>query len=68
MPMPPRPFTFVCDNCGWKQTVVPLSDALRPGEWFERCPKCGSKELRMRRQGGWRKRWRSFCGGVDGCK
>jgi len=34
MPMPPRPFTFVCDNCGWKQTVVPLSDALRPGEWF----------------------------------
>lgn len=51
MPMPPRPFTFVCDNCGWKQTVAPLSDAQRPGEWFGRCPKCGSKELRTRAAG-----------------
>jgi predicted RNA-binding Zn-ribbon protein involved in translation (DUF1610 family) len=48
MPMPPMPFTFVCDNCGWKQTVAPLSDALRPGEWFARCPKCASEELTRR--------------------
>ncbi len=51
MPMRPRPFTFVCDNCGWKQTVAPLSDVLRPGEWFERCPKCGSQKLRQRAAG-----------------
>lgn len=51
MPIPPRPFTVVCDKCGWKKTVAPLSDALRRGEWFEQCPRCGNKELRMRAAG-----------------
>lgn len=48
MPFPPKPFTFVCDKCGWKKTVAPLSDALRPGERFEQCPRCGSQALRKR--------------------
>lgn len=48
MPMKPRPFTFVCGECGWKKSVVPQSDALGPGEWFKLCPKCGSEALKMR--------------------
>nr|WP_225923548.1 MULTISPECIES: DNA repair protein RadA [Pseudomonas] len=48
MPIKPRPFTFVCDECGWKKTVAPRSDALRPGDWFARCPKCGSEALSHR--------------------
>ena len=51
MPMKPRPFTYVCEECGWKKTVAPRSDALGPGEWFDQCPKCGSKALRMRAAG-----------------
>ncbi|OZY59793.1 hypothetical protein CJF39_09620 [Pseudomonas lundensis] len=51
MPIPPRPFNLVCDKCGWKKTVAPLSDALRPGEWFEECPKCRNKKLRMQAPG-----------------
>lgn len=48
MPMPPRPFTLVCSACGWKKTVVPLSDAPAPGEWFARCPRCASEEVARR--------------------
>ena len=52
MPIRPRPFTFVCGECGWKKTVAPRSDALGPGEWFKQCPKCGSEALK-RRAAGW---------------
>jgi hypothetical protein len=31
MPVRPRPFTFECGECGWKKTVAPQSDCLRPG-------------------------------------
>nr|WP_072341005.1 MULTISPECIES: hypothetical protein [unclassified Pseudomonas] len=48
MPIRPRPFTFVCDTCGWKKTVAPLSDALVPGDWFERCERCGNEALTLR--------------------
>lgn len=51
MPIRPKPFTFVCDTCGWKKTIAPLSDALGPGEWMDKCPKCGSNELRVRPAG-----------------
>ncbi len=51
MPIKPRPFTYVCSECGWKKTVAPQSDALRPGEWFEQCPKCGSEGLKIRTAG-----------------
>lgn len=39
MPMKPKPFTYMCEECGWTKTVAPRSDALSPGEWFDRCPK-----------------------------
>lgn len=46
MPIPPPPYTLRCPACGWKKTVVPLSDALRYGiEWFDCCPQCGHKQL-----------------------
>lgn len=45
MPIRPRPFTSVCGKCGWKKTVVPLSDALGPGDWCDRCEKCGNEAL-----------------------
>lgn len=51
MPIKPRPFTFVCCECGWKKTVAPLSDALGPGERFKQCPKCGSEPLKIRAAG-----------------
>ncbi len=51
MPMKPRPFTYVCEECKWTKTVAPRSDALRPGEWFDQCPNCGSKALKMRAAG-----------------
>ena len=41
MPIKPRPFTFVCEDCKWKKTIAPRSDALMPGDWFATCPKCG---------------------------
>lgn len=52
MPIKPRPFTFVCVECGWKKTVAPQSDALGPGGWFEKCPKCGNGGLK-REVAGW---------------
>ena len=33
------------------KTVVPQSDTLMPGDWFDQCPKCGSKALKMRTAG-----------------
>jgi Zn finger protein HypA/HybF involved in hydrogenase expression len=47
MPIRPRPYTLVCEGCGWRKTVAPKSDALSPGEWFNACPKCGSKGLKL---------------------
>lgn len=49
MPIKPHPMTYVCEDCGWKKTVAPRSDALGPGEWFARCPACGSEALTLRR-------------------
>jgi Zn finger protein HypA/HybF involved in hydrogenase expression len=51
MPVKPKPFTCECEACGWRKTVAPRSDALRPGEWFDACPKCGGKALEMRAAG-----------------
>ena len=51
MPIKPRPFTFVCEDCKWKKTIAPRSDALMPGDWFASCPKCGSTALKMRAAG-----------------
>lgn len=48
MPVRPPPFTFECGDCGWKKTVAPQSDCLRPGEWVMVCPKCGGDRLKMR--------------------
>ncbi len=51
MPITPKPFTLVCEDCNWKKTIAPRSDALRPGEWFVVCPRCGSTALRVRAAG-----------------
>lgn len=48
MPIQPRPCTYHCPSCGWSKTTAPLSDALMPGEYFDRCPKCGGEELTRR--------------------
>ena len=52
MPIKPKPFTLVCEDCNWKKTIAPRSDALRPSEWFMVCPRCGSTDLKMRAAGG----------------
>lgn len=51
MPVKPRPFTYVCDECGWRKTVAPRSDALQPGEWLDRCSKCGGRALTIQAAG-----------------
>lgn len=45
MPIRPRPYTVTCQQCGWKKTFAPLSDALGPGDVCERCEKCSSGDL-----------------------
>ncbi|MDD1966729.1 hypothetical protein NPS29_15460 [Pseudomonas putida] len=51
MPVRPQPFTFTCDSCGWKKTIAPRSDALGPGEWCDRCERCGSTSLSFKTAG-----------------
>ncbi|RTY78783.1 hypothetical protein EKA83_07525 [Pseudomonas veronii] len=51
MPMRPRLLTYVCINCGWRKTVAPQSDVLRPGYRFDRCPQCQSTSLTTRPPG-----------------
>jgi predicted RNA-binding Zn-ribbon protein involved in translation (DUF1610 family) len=41
----PRPWTYVCPNCGWRKLVAPESDCLAPGEYFSACPQCGAEPL-----------------------
>lgn len=47
MPIRPEPIAFSCPACGWSKTVAPRSDALKPGEYFDKCPVCGHEELSM---------------------
>jgi Zn finger protein HypA/HybF involved in hydrogenase expression len=57
MPIKPMPFTFECGDCGWKKVVAPLSDCLGPGDWFERCPKCGNEKLQMKQARWLERKW-----------
>lgn len=57
MPIKLKPLTFICGGCDWKKTVAPKSDALKPGDRFSHCPKCGSGDLSIRRATGWEKLW-----------
>ncbi|MGV8920225.1 MAG: hypothetical protein ACOH2R_20905 [Pseudomonas sp.] len=45
--MPLQPSNFHCPVCGWKKTVVPLSDASSPDEWFDQCPECPNDRLQV---------------------
>lgn len=52
MVMKPPPTTYSCPACGWKKTVVPISDVrLRGVDSFGRCPKCGNGNLKARTAG-----------------
>ncbi len=42
MPIPPKPFTLNCPQCGWHHTYRPVSDVLLIEQ---QCPKCGCKNL-----------------------
>lgn len=39
----PRPFKFVCPQCGYSKVVKPKSDALSPLDMMNICPKCQTK-------------------------
>lgn len=46
MPVPPRPYTVRCLDCGWKKTYAPASDVLRPEDLPPAlCPLCRSPKL-----------------------
>lgn len=51
MPVLPRSTVYVCPACGWSAVVRPHSDALMPGEMFERCPRCDHAPLQQRDPG-----------------
>ena len=46
MPIPPKPFKYVCRNCGYKRIVIIRSDALSPLDVLKLNStylKCGNK-------------------------
>ena len=45
MPIKPSPSQYKCPSCNWSKVVRPQSDALTPLDYFDKCPKCGEKEL-----------------------
>jgi len=50
MPIPPKPSTYRCSQCGWKKTLMPRNDALLPGQgFFSVCPACRSTPLEVTR-------------------
>jgi len=44
----PKPFKFVCLQCGYSKVVTPKSDVLHPSDLSSTCPKCKTK---MERKG-----------------
>lgn len=49
MPFPPPPHITICQNCGWKRTSIPTSDALQLNvDLFCHCPICQNTELEIR--------------------
>ena len=48
MPIKSKPFELQCKDCSRKTIIALRSDALRSGEWFVVCPRCGSTELKLR--------------------
>lgn len=47
MVRPVRPFTMRCKDCGWSQTVIPLSDVLQIDDCPEVCPRCRGQDVQM---------------------
>ena len=47
MVRPVSPFTMRCKDCGWSQTVIPLSDVLRYEDCPEVCPRCKNRDVKM---------------------
>ncbi|QBZ84176.1 hypothetical protein GHNINEIG_02251 [Hydrogenovibrio crunogenus] len=46
MPVKPKPFKLMCEDCGWAQVYAPRSDAICAP--LNECPKCGSKKINMK--------------------
>ena len=49
MPIRPTPFVQRCSACGWEKLQAPASDALRPDEYYLKCPRCKHSKLTTRR-------------------
>lgn len=47
MVRPVRPLTMRCKDCGWSQTVIPLSDVLQFDDCPEVCPRCRGQDVQM---------------------
>lgn len=39
----PKPFKWVCPQCGYSKMVTPQSDVRDPRDFMNRCPKCGAE-------------------------
>ena len=38
--IPPKPFKYKCNECGYSKLVKPKSDAIDPRDFIKTCPKC----------------------------
>lgn len=47
MVYPRPPMIFICTKCNWKKTITHVN-CIRP---FSSCPRCGCKEIAVRRAG-----------------
>lgn len=49
MPIAQKSYTYNCQTCSWKKTVINPSDCLSEGvNWFAFCPECeGSSIVRI---------------------
>ena len=45
MPIRPPSRLFRCPACGWSKTVIPRSDALGPGDYYNACTQCHHSPL-----------------------
>ncbi len=49
MPIPPRPFTLICQYCSWKKTILPSNDVpVLQRDWITNCPNCHNPSLERR--------------------
>lgn len=45
----PKPRVYVCESCGWRKVISPISDVLMPGDYYDSCSACNAKSLKLKK-------------------